>query len=205
MKYIIGGFLILATLGCLLTVGGVYAQWIYGQASAGSVSESIIPQMAGVGENSKKGTISIKTSGLTMVIDDAGGYKPELIISGSVDVTFVANPGADQNVKDNGIVMKYSLSMSSGWQYDSDFDGTADKDIFTLEGNYTDIPANYVEGSGQNEQTKSFVISNTWFEEHVKLNVASDFVLDTKEKFNSFKSHLNKANSLFTLTVSEVE
>ena len=45
---------IFAMLGCLLTVGGVYAQWVYGQASAGSVSESIIPQMAGVGESSRK-------------------------------------------------------------------------------------------------------------------------------------------------------
>ena len=124
---------LIASLGCLLTVSGVYAQWIYGQATAGSVSESIIPQMAGVGDSSKKGTISVLTSGLTIVIDDAGDYTPKLIISGQVAIGFTANKGADAEVVNNGIKMSYTLSVTSNWLFDSDGDGVEDREIFTLQ------------------------------------------------------------------------
>lgn len=191
-------FGILATLGCLVTVGGVYAQWVYGQASAGSMSESIIPQMAGVGESSKKGTISLVTSGLHIVIDDTNGdYKPELRIEGKVVVTFTASAGADDTVKTSGIKMKYSLSMTENWQYDSDWSGTVDKDIFALQGAYTDVLVD-------EDPVPSFEIDALWFQSVIKLNVSDDFKIDTKEKFDTFKSYLNKESSLFTVTVSEV-
>lgn len=189
---------LIASLGCVLTVSSVYAQWIYGQASAGSVSESIIPQMAGVGESSKKGTISVVTSGLTIVIDDTNGdYKPELIVSGSIAVSFTANNGADADVVANGIKMSYTLSMTSGWMYDSDFDGTEDRNIFTIQ-NCEDIALN-----GGNP-TKSETITADTFKTYVTLNVDPSFELNTKAKFDNFKTSLNKANSLFTLTVKEV-
>ena len=134
---------IFALLGCLLTVGGVYAQWVYGQASAGSVSESIIPQMAGVGESSKKGTIGLVTTGLTMVIDEdpTNQYMPVLQIEGSVSITFTPNAGADQDVKDNGIKMAWTLTQSANWNYDPLFGGNATDPIFTLTG-CTDIAIN---------------------------------------------------------------
>ena len=192
-------FGLLATLGCLVTVGGVYAQWVYGQASAGSMSESIIPQMAGVGESSKKGTISLVTSGLHIVIDDTNGdYKPELRIEGKVVVTFTASPGADDTVKTSGIKMKYSLSMTENWQYDSDWTEGVDKNIFALQGAYTDVLV------GGGNPVPSFEIGASWFQDVITLNMDPDFKIDTKEKFDTFKSYLNKESSLFTVTVSEV-
>ena len=189
---------IFALLGCLLTVGGVYAQWVYGQASAGSVSESIIPQMAGVGESSKKGTIGLVTSGLTMVIDEdpTNQYMPVLQIEGSVSITFTPNAGADQDVKDNGIKMAWTLTQSANWNYDPLFGDNATDPIFTLTG-CTDIAIN-----GGNP-TKSYTIDDEVFEAAIQLNLTSK--LDTKAKYDNFKTYLNRQNSVFTLTVYEVQ
>lgn len=90
--------------------------------------------MASVGKSSKKGTISLVTSGLQIVIDDTNGdYKPELRIQGKVVVTFTTNAGADTSVKENGIKTNYSLSMTENWQYDADWNGIVDTNIFALE------------------------------------------------------------------------
>ena len=199
---------LIASLGCLLTVSSVYATWIYAEASAGSVSESIIPQMAGVGEASKKGTITVVTSGLTMVIDNAGetdpskNYVPVLKVSGSISVSFTPNVGASQSVIDNGIKMSYTLSVTSGWQYDSDGDGVEDKDIFVLDTeNCTNV---LLEDGDATAEVKESTISSETIASYITLNIAEGFKLDTKAKFEAFKSSLNKANSLFTLTVNEV-
>ena len=186
-------FSLIALLGCLLTVGGVYAQWVYGQATAGSVSESIKPQMAGVGTNSKKGTITVDTTGLTMVIDDTNGdYKPELIISGEVKVNFTANVGADAEVAANGVKMNYSISQTDSWTYESE---TGSKPIFTLV-NPTDISLN------GGAATKSVTITAAEISNIIKLNVTDTFTLATKAEYDAFQTSLNVGN--FTFTVSEV-
>ena len=189
---------LIATLGCLLSVSGVYAQWIYGQASAGSTQKSIIPQMAGIGESSKKGTITVNTDHLAIYIDDLNNdYTPVLDIRGDAIVNFNAAAGADADVKANGIKLVYTITMTSDWKYDSDGDGIEDKEIFRLE-NCENVPLN--DGNECFEAT----ITSTMLASHIKLNVDSDFKLNTREKFDIFKTSLNKANSIFTLTVSEV-
>jgi hypothetical protein len=189
---------IFALLGCLLTVGGVYAEWIYGQASAGSVSESIIPQMAGVGESSKKGTIGISTTGLTIVIDEdpVEQYKPVLDIQGSVTVKFTPSAGADQDVKDNGIKMAWTLTQSADWTFDPNFGSNPTTPIFTLDSAKCE---NIMLNDGT--ATKSTTIEASVFADAISLNLTSK--LDTKAKYENFKSYLNKQNSVFTLTVFE--
>ena len=190
-------FSLIALLGCLLTVGGVYAQWVYGQNAAASVSKSIKPQMAGVGTNSKKGTITVDTTGLKMFIDDTNGdYNPELIIEGQVTVTFTANPGADAEVVANGVKMNYSISQTADWTYDSDPSAAeAKKEIFTLV-NPTDISLN--EGAA----TNSITITAAEISNIIKLNVTDEFKLATKAQYDAFEASLNIGN--FTFTVSEV-
>ena len=196
---------LLAGLTCLLTVSSVYATWIYAQATAGSMSESIIPQMAGVGESSKKGTISVQTSSLTMVIDNGGEYKPELITSGKVEVAFTASTGADATVIASGIQMEYKIEITSDWQYDSDADGQEDKDIFVLSDAYATADAadgvedGYISLNG-GALTTSYEISADTIASYILLNVDSNFTLDTRAKYDAFKTSLNQASSLFTVT-----
>ena len=188
---------LIATLGCLLSVSGVYAQWIYGQSAAGSLQKSIIPQMAGVGESSAKGTISVNTDHLSIYIDDLNNdYTPVLDIRGSAVCSFAAAAGADAFVKENGIKFAYTITVTSDWKYDSDGDGTEDMEIFTVE-NADHVVLN---------DTESFeeTITSDMLATHIKLNLAPGFKLDTREKYDAFKASLNQASSLFTLTVSEV-
>lgn len=187
---------LIAVVGCALTISGVYATWIYGQASAGNVHQSIIPQMASTGESTKKGTITVETSGVTMVIDDSGHYIPKLQINGTALVKFTPNLGADADVTQHGIRMTYTLTMTEDWTYDSDFDGINDRPIFII-----DESKNSITTSGP---IKDLEIPTSFFTDCIKLNVPSDtWTLDTKAKYDSFKACLNKESSFFTLTVSE--
>lgn len=200
---------IFGLVGCLLTVGGVYAQWTYGQATAGSVSESIIPQMAGVGQSSKKGTIGLVTSGVQMVIDAAGTgeyvYHPVLRITGDVTITFTASDGADAEVKASGIKMGYYITKAADWKYDGNFDGdladAEDKEIFSLLDCGTPEAPIALNGGAP---CKSASIDAATLAAKISLNVEADFELDTKAKYDSFKNHLNKEKSLFTVAVVEM-
>ena len=197
---------LIAIVGCALTISSVYATWVYGQASAGSVSQSIIPQMAATGESTKKGTITVKTSGVTIVIDDAGDYKPVLQIEGQAIVEFIANKGADVDVINNGIQVVYTLSVTDDWKYDSDFDGDideSDKTIFTINQSYATSDPVVVGKKTEENPSGQFVIPTEFFKNAISLNVDQNFALDTKAKYDSFKACLNRQSSLFTLTVSE--
>lgn len=200
---------LLTGLCTVLTVGSVYATWIYAQQTAGNVSESIIPQMAGVGDSSKKGTISVRTSGLTMVIDNGGNYKPTLKIEGKVVVEFAASEGADQTVVDNGVNLQYSLSFTDGWNYDSQFltdDASDDKAIFKFKDSFTNTLNTYTSGNidlNGGAPTKYIEIDATEISNMIELNISDDFVLDTRAKYDAYQARLNKEAAKFTLTVSE--
>ena len=194
---------LLTGLCTLLTVSSVYATWIYAQQSAGSVGESVIPQMAAVGNSSKKGTISVKTSGLSMVIDHEGDYKPKLNINGSVLVGFTAADGADESVQTNGIQMEYTITFTAGWVYDSEFkndDPSDDKEIFKYKGSYTGTPISLNGGA----PTSSVEIPAAEIANLIELNVDDNFELDTRAKYDSFQQKLNLQSAKFTITVSEV-
>lgn len=200
---------LLTGLCTVLTVGSVYATWIYAQQTAGNVSESIIPQMAGVGDSSKKGTISVRTSGLTMVIDNGGNYKPTLNIEGKIIVEFAASEGADQTVIDNGVTLQYSLSFTDGWNYDSQFltdDASDDKAIFKFKDSFTNTLNTYTSGEidlNGGAPTKYIEIDAAEIANMIELNVSDDFVLDTRAKYDAYQAKLNKESAKFTLTVSE--
>ena len=193
---------LLTGLCTILTVSSVYAAWIYGHGTASSSSESVIPQMAGVGEGGQKGDITVKTSGLTMVIDHTGDYKPKLNINGDVLVTFTPSGGADQIVKDYGVIMEYTITYTENWVYNSEFksdDPSDDKEIFKYTTNYTG--AVMLNGGAP---TNNINIPASEIAQYVELNVDSEFKIDTRAKFDDFKRCLNLQSALFTIAVREV-
>lgn len=200
---------IFALLGCLVTVGGVYAQWVYSQATAGEVSGGFKVTMAAVGNNSKKGLINVDTSHVVIEIDDGGSYVPKVVVTGDIKVTFTPDAGADSTVKTNGILMDWSLSIPTNWKFDKDGDGTVDTEIFTLE-NATQVALNPVDGV--NTATLAGTISAARIAESIKLNVLGnnndstddDFKLDNLDKFKKFQNELNSGDHKFTITVREV-
>ena len=191
---------LIATLGCALCISGVYATWVYGTVSAGSTSQSITATMAAEGEASKKGTINVDTSKLSITIDDGGNYVPKLVIDGHVSVWFVPNAGADADVKANGISMEYAISVTDPWMYSSDSvneDSHKDTPFFSVHAG----EAHTITGGG----ITVIEIPASEIDDCITLNVAEGFKLDTREKFLTYQSQLNQKDSKFTFTVRETE
>ena len=104
-------------LALLVTIGGVYAAWIYpgDGVNNAQTSNSIVLEAEKVEGN--KGEIVISNNSLTFeVVDDNGDHVAELKMSGSFDVKFVVNPAANpSDVNDGaGIALKLNISESFG-------------------------------------------------------------------------------------------
>lgn len=80
-------------LALIVTIGGVYAAWIYpsDDALVGSATKTFTGNMTQVEtQATNKGEISVETSSdtLKIFVDDAGSYVAKAIAQGSVSVLF---------------------------------------------------------------------------------------------------------------------
>ena len=160
--------------------------------------------MAAKGEPTDKGTIHVKTSTLTLVIDQAapGDYPPVMRLEGYISVWFVPAQGASDNVLD-GIPLQFSITPSANWNYDpnklNSGEPSEDRPIFTVKSNFFEVNGGLdVEHSAEEpcKITADFIIS----EEIIKFNVTEK--IDTVEKWNYFQGQLVNTNK-FTVAVSE--
>ena len=196
---------ILMSLATVLVVGGVYATWSYGQGTAASATDELAAVMTAATVDGTKGSFSVSTTTLKFEIGNKGEYHPELRGTGEVVVTFTPSVGADPAVREEGIDIKWSIDICEDgqgvWQYDKDFDGTVDEEFFTI----TQTEAVTVAKATADKTTSPgrfvYTIPVSEIMSYIQLNVADDFVLDTKAKYDSFASFLNDHH--FVLTISE--
>ena len=185
---------LILTLLTTLTISGVYAAWIYGNDLLPPVENDYKPVINGSGENITKGVINVSTDNINLLIDDKGDYTPILTISGSVSINFTPDAQAEEFVKQNGIKLKYTVKVSDNYQFDSDGVNGVDRDILIvnqeLATGYTDT---YV---------SNVTIDSEFFLNCLTLNIPEGFKIDTKEKFEKFKSEISVPGAI-TLEVSE--
>ena len=175
--------LLVALIVCV-TVGGVYATWNYAQGAVTSQTKYFDAATVITNKviSTAKGTISIDTSALSVVIDDTNNdYEGELAITGKVTVTFAPNQGADDEIAQNGIKMKYFLSQTDNYKYD----GNA---IFTVDSTEQKI------GS----EKLTFDIDAATLTSLISLNQLS---LPTADEYDAFKTALHSGS--ISITVSE--
>lgn len=107
-------------LALIITIGGVYAAWHYSRGAV-SLELSRSATMASIQSDTSKGSIAIDQTAnsgagntLKFLVDDANAtdWLAELVPSGSVYVKFTPTANADQAVKDNGIAMKATITVS---------------------------------------------------------------------------------------------
>ena len=195
---------ILMSLATVLVVGGVYATWSYGQGTAASATDELAVVMTAATVDGTKGSFSVSTTTLKFEIGNKGEYHPELRANGEVVVTFTPRLGADTSVVENGVDINWSISLSEGgeenWKYDSDFADGADKLLFNVTSDSTRVAKTE---ANKNINPGSFVYSipAATIATKIALNVADDFVLDTKAKYDSFNSYLDDYK--FVITISE--
>ena len=111
---------VLVALMLIITVGGVYATWDYFQYVTGTANEGKTTittialtdkDVSGEDSSTAKGTISVTPSTLTISISDSDNdHVGEFHVSDDITGTFTPADNATQDVKDNGIPMRFELT-----------------------------------------------------------------------------------------------
>ncbi len=175
---------ILLMLAVVLTIGGVYATWNYAQGAVPDVPKALDGQTKisdKVVDSNAKGNITVDTSHLSILIDDANNdHMAELTVTGYIDITFVANKGADDTVVENGIALKYALSCS-GLQY-------LDDHIFSFS------TSEVVLNSGN--PTKSIRVNAN----ELGITLKNSIHLPTVQDYDTFYTALHTGTLLFTVS-----
>ena len=124
-------------LALLVTIGGVYAAWVYpaDNAAVGSATKTFTGNMTQVDtQATSKGNISVDTTTdtLKIFVDDKGGYVAAPKAQGSITVCFKPEPGVSTEIKDNGIDMEIAISITGNQDTVKD-DGDHDVKIFAVK------------------------------------------------------------------------
>ena len=124
-------------LALIVTIGGVYAAWLYpaDDAAVGSATKTFTGNMTQVDtQATSKGNISVDTATdtLKIFVDDGGNYVATPIAQGSITVCFTPAPGVSTEIKDNGIDMEIEISVT-GTQDTVKDDENLDVKIFTVK------------------------------------------------------------------------
>ena len=121
-------FSLLIALALLITVGGVYATWIYTGSDIADITGNRTVTMGNVEFEGSSGSYFVDTAGLVMKIEPedntatgdqvAKRFKATLQISGQIVITFTPNGLADPDVVANGVATKFWFTPSNAsWTY----------------------------------------------------------------------------------------
>ena len=186
---------LLIALCMLLTIGGVYATWTYTGNDVLDKNDVVSMNLTEATSQGAHGEYTIDTSNLKLTIDPKVGagalnnHTTALYYNdgGYVRVTFTPNENAPQEIKDNGLLSYFSLSLSnSAWTFD---DGSGSKNIITIKHNeqHRILPVGQTEAGVMNwvKDGDSFYcdIPASFFQEHLELG---EFLLDTKADYDAF-------------------
>ncbi len=131
------------TTALIVTIGGVYAAWVYpsDDANVGTVERTFTGSMADIEADSDKGKITINEGGAIIIkIDDAGDYEATPVAtSNSIEVTFTHSDGVSDDIAQNGIEMEAVVTISGDQvSYTAD-DGHSVKIFVAKEDNVIDL------------------------------------------------------------------
>ena len=126
-------FGLLITLALAITIGGVYATWVYSQTNdVADITGAKAIQLTGATFEGSYGTYNIDVSGVSLTVDPKPGtaHTTSLLVDGDVKITFTPSTYSPVEVKNNGVETKYYFTLSnSNWTYD---DGAGEKSIIAI-------------------------------------------------------------------------
>lgn len=105
-------------LATCVTIGGVYATWLYADQSATGAYTSVGLQMSGIStDNVAMGSLGVTSVGTTMAIDDPTDADVHTTVldwnvEGYFLVTFTTSANAEGDVKANGIPLQWRLGLA---------------------------------------------------------------------------------------------
>ena len=174
---------LLIALCTLLTVGGVYATWVYitgDNIDVADDTEYFGLNLTGVAFNDGYGAYTFDTSTLKLTIDPAAGttHETALYIEGELVIIFTPNLYAPVDVKNNAVPSTYQFRLSeSNWEYEG-------QKILTLAHN----EAEPVHWTKQDNGTFTMTFDAATLAQHLRL---TPITLDTKAKYDTYNTVLS--------------
>ncbi len=128
---------VIISLALVITIGGVFAAWNYSNGAATGITTTRALDMASTTTTVEKGKITANSTGMTLIVDDDKSVNPQtgtsfkavLVGTGSINVTFTPDDSADPTVKQNGIHMIATVTITKA---EGTTQWTADDDANTL-------------------------------------------------------------------------
>ena len=128
---------VIISLALVITIGGVFAAWNYSNGTATGITTTRALDMASITTTVEKGKITANSTGMTLIVDDDKSVNPQtgtsfkavLVGTGSINVTFTPDGSADPTVKQNGIHMIATVTITKA---EGTTQWTADDDANTL-------------------------------------------------------------------------
>lgn len=184
-------------MALVLTVGGVYATFVYAQNTPDAKASSFKSNVIGdVDTTEKKGEITLGTNTLTLKVDggdtSSSSTKNHTVSSsftGSVTATFTPAENADEDVQDNGIAWKITITIGGTNAYD-DGQGAGEQTILTLT--KTDVVLN------NGAKSKTVTVNAADIKDCISV---TNFYLKTAAKYSDYKDAFEATT--ITITFSE--
>ena len=181
---------ILIALVLCVTIGGVYATWVYSQSDdVADITGAKAITMTEATFTGTYGTYHVDTTGLTMQVDPREGttHTTSLKISGNLVISFTPNTYAPVEVKESGVPSTFAFSLSNAnWMYNGSSIITVDTDKYNI--------AWTPDGSG----SFTFTISAAELANYITL---TEFTLDTKAEYDDYDAVLT--NGQIVVSVSD--
>lgn len=132
----ISKFGLASTLSLCLVIGGVYATWNYAQGNISEASETSGIILEDAADDLADGSVTINNTAAFSIDDSDRDYHGEMVVTGSLTVTFTAAAGADAEVYNNGIDLKVTFTLPEENTYafynDATCTGSTIKAVFAL-------------------------------------------------------------------------
>lgn len=181
---------LLIVIALLLSIGGVYATWVYNQSEdVADITGNRAIALTEATFEGAPGTFAVDTSGLSLTVDPKAGtsHVTSLVASGNVVITFTPSTHATGTVKESGITSYYYFTISNdNWLYD----GQQIMRIVQDEHNATTIlggtKAHQIVWTKENGVFKCTIPASV-IAEHISL---TEFTLDTKAKYDAYDAVL---------------
>ena len=184
-------------LAMLLTVGGVYAVWTYTNSTdVMDINTTSVIDMTAATAIGTYGTYEFDNQ-LVMTVDPKEGttHTTALYITGTLTIKFTPNTYAPAEIKANGVQSFFSHDLTNtAWTYDSREIMTVDDSVHTIG----------TVGSGEamtwtKQADGSFAITLT-AEQIADEITLTEFVLDTKVKYDAFDAVLGQGQIRFHIS-----
>ena len=180
--------LLISLLLCV-TIGGVYATWVYSQSNdVADITGATAVTMTEATFTGTYGTYHVDTKNVTLNVDPKEGttHVTSLKITGNLVITFTPNTYAPEDVKNNAIPTTFAFSLSnSDWKYN----GTP---IMTVNTEKHDITWE----KGQ-DGTFTYTISASELATYITL---TEFTLDTKAAYDAFDAVLTNGQIVVSIS-----